>query len=1388
MGREIGVNGSGSRVSLDQSGPGDAASNIKTQPAPSFSQRRQDLVRNAVGRWTNQLIDLGGRNNLLYYRDLTRGTLDLAKTDERTRDDLLAGKAVRLAKLFATDDARKDAVRRLRTIRGKAQENFEERGLQTLYLACGMATWENSRGTAKPKAPVSLGLMTISAVGASQEDFSLTLGGELEVSPTLLHLLETDFGVTCDLAALERLLNLAEDQRSEIEKTIDWLRQAAAAVPGFAIDERAVIGNFSYAKLPMVNDLEKSIDELIANDLVAAIAGDEEARNKISDASSSPVVPDPDQIPLADEFLVLDADSSQNAVINAALAGASLVVKGPPGTGKSQTIANLITTLVAHGQKVLFVAEKRAAIDAVLKRLQREGLDDLVLDLHDGIASRRKLAQDFARTLHNNGQTPPVDRRNQQRRVESERQRLNQHAAALHAKRDPWEISVYEARAELLGIPDRARTDVRFRGAQLRQFDAETFGQLSDDLGQYAGLCGFALDESDSPWAGVTIASSDEASSTLAAIARLRTRTLPGVLQSLRAAATEVGTNGPGTLADWKQLLSLWRGISATLDQFSPEIFTIDLTAASAALAPATKGLFARLEASLTSREFKEAKKTLRAVTLPGAKRSPADLLNGCAMAQEQLAAWQALGEPGTPVAPANLDVLDVMFEQLTAELTEVERAINRSELARMTTDELDRLLGELQQDTVTLFKLPEIYRLETVLVGAGLNDLLDELRRTRPERDLCLASLRYAWLQSVLENVALSDSAIGAFDANEFATVVNEYRQGDREHVATTAARVRRLCAERATKARDEFKDEADLLQQQASRKRGHLPVRQLFAQTAHVLLELKPCWIMSPLVVSQLLPGRKYFDVVVFDEASQVPPADAVPAILRGARLVVAGDERQLPPTSFFASQTVEDEEADAEVEIEGGTPLVGGTQGMESILEALEPMLPSRTLEWHYRSHDERLIAFSNAYIYDRELTTFPGTAGEDSPIAHVLVPWVAGRPVEEQSSSAEVQKVVELVLQHASAHPHDSLGVIAMGIKHAERIEESLRRAIPQNPELEDFFDETKGIDDRFFVKNLERVQGDERDAIILSIGYSKNENGKLSHNFGPLNKEGGERRLNVAVTRARKRMTLVSSFGSADLDPDRSSAEGVKLLRLYLQYAASRGANLGEAALLKPQLNPFEISVRDALTQVGIPLVAQYGSSGYRIDFVAKHPTRPGRMVLAIECDGASYHSSHSARDRDRLRQDMLELLGWHFHRIWSSEWFHHRDRAVKKALEAYQAAAKRADEDDGVGAQIPLSIGTSDGSSSSLAEPETTKVWTIESSPHIGEMPLQPGHPITDYSRSDLVKLVRWVKSDGLLRTEVELLDEVVKALGYGHRGKRIVAAITEAIQVASEQ
>jgi very-short-patch-repair endonuclease len=509
-----------------------------------------------------------------------------------------------------------------------------------------------------------------------------------------------------------------------------------------------------------------------------------------------------------------------------------------------------------------------------------------------------------------------------------------------------------------------------------------------------------------------------------------------------------------------------------------------------------------------------------------------------------------------------------------------------------------------------------------------------------------------------------------------------------------------------------------------------------------------------------------KQYFDFVIFDEASQVLPEDAVPAILRGKRVVVAGDNKQLPPTTFFAASEEEEYAADEEV---------GAAEGFESLLDMMIPFVRSCYLDWHYRSRDEALINFSNHHIYKDRLVTFPGSGGPPA-INHELVQQETGIDGQEESSVNEVRKVVELVIRHARAHPHETLGVITMGIKHMNKVQAALDRELETHSELEAFFD--PNVQERFFVKNLERVQGDERDAIIISIGYGKDRAGNLPLRFGPLLAENGRRRLNVAITRARQKLTVVSSFNHIDIDIARVRAgSGVELLRDYLQYAASHGKRLGDAQLTTIALNDFEADVFDVLTSQGLKLIPQLGASQYRIDMVAAHPSKPGRFVLAIECDGASYHSSYTARDRDRLRQQQLENLGWRFHRIWSTDWFMRKEDEVKRTIDAFRSAVLYADN---------LDSGVVRNGDSLEGEPERSRVAESDDSPARKRMP-RPAIPlrtsIAQYNQHELCQLILWISSDGKLRTDDEIITEMVAVLGFSRRGARIEAAIKSALQ-----
>lgn len=556
-----------------------------------------------------------------------------------------------------------------------------------------------------------------------------------------------------------------------------------------------------------------------------------------------------------------------------------------------------------------------------------------------------------------------------------------------------------------------------------------------------------------------------------------------------------------------------------------------------------------------------------------------------------------------------------------------------------------------------------------------------------------------------------------------------------------------------------NDYPGQTSIIRQEAAKKTRHRPIRRLLSEAPDVLTALFPCFMASPLSVSQLLSAdRRYFDYVIFDEASQVLPEDAVTSLMRATYAIVAGDRNQLPPNQFFADADEDSGSTDDPVE---------EVQGFESVLDQMCGFLEPWGLDWHYRSRDESLIAFSNRHIYRDSLVTFPSIGTDRPAVSHIVVTADPGRAFQE-SASAEVECVVDLVLQHAKISPNQTLGVIALGVTHSRRVEAAIDKRRVDHPELDSFFAEDRL--ERFFVKNLERVQGDERDVIIFTLGAGRDQAGKVSNvQFGPLNRETGRRRLNVAITRARRQMLLVSSFTRHNMTPGREGT-GTELLRQYIEYAGGGGRSSDAGTVTSEPLNPFELDVRDTLVAAGIPLIEQLGTSRYRLDFAAQHPHKPGRFVLAIECDGATYHSAPTARDRDRLRQQHLEALGWRFHRIWSTDWFTRRDREIVRAVSAYNAAVEAADRADSE-------------KTDARDEPASRARESVSTTPaRRSNRPAPPGRQITEYGPSQLDAMVRWVASDGLLRTDDEIVSEVVRELGFKRRGSRIDATIRRAI------
>ena len=455
--------------------------------------------------------------------------------------------------------------------------------------------------------------------------------------------------------------------------------------------------------------------------------------------------------------------------------------------------------------------------------------------------------------------------------------------------------------------------------------------------------------------------------------------------------------------------------------------------------------------------------------------------------------------------------------------------------------------------------------------------------------------------------------------------------------------------------------------LRRQFERKRGHLPVRQLMVQAGNAIQAIKPVFMMSPMSIATYLPpGTVTFDLVVFDEASQVRPVDALGALMRADQSVVVGDSKQLPPTKFFDIVTQSDDDDDDDDHV---------VSDMESILGLFRAEgAPDRMLRWHYRSRHESLIAVSNREFYENGLVVFPSpdSSRESIGLRYRHLPDTQYDRGRSSTNRKEAAVVAAQVMEHARHSPGLTLGVAAFSSPQREAIQNELERLRRQDLSCEVFFNDHP--EEPFFVKNLENVQGDERDVIFVSVGYGRDAEGQVTMNFGPLTREGGERRLNVLITRAKRRCHVFTNLRAADIDLNRTSSRGVRALKTFLAYAETGILEdvAGESG--REIDSPFQRAVATKLRSLGYDIHEEVATGGKFIDLGVVDPEHPGRYILGIECDGASYHSSMWARDRDRLREQQLRNRDWRLYRIWSTDWFHNPERELSRAVEAIEQA------------------------------------------------------------------------------------------------------------------
>ncbi len=1418
-------------------------------PEPNFgslpgevSEEEPETPQGRIERWQRKLLDLSLRNRLLNYRD-SKQTLPLRCPDTAAfEDELAAGKKFQGFSLQDNDPIRDRAVspeeaqrieeevirdaferdqivvplagremeNRLTTLYRRARSDMQEGGTNTLFLAAGFLRWKKKEGdTRSYRAPLLLIPVKLERRSAQSPVRIARHEDDVRINSTLVEFLKCDFAL--HIPELEG--ELPRDRSGvDVPRILGIMRQKVRDVAGFEVIEELALSTFSFAKHLMWKDLVDRTDQLRQNRLAKhLIDGAAETYPDMGMGDGSSIVPKEIDRRLAPRDLLtpLSADSSQLAAVLAAREGRDFVLVGPPGTGKSQTITNIIAQCLGEGKTVLFVAEKAAALDVVHRRLERTGLSDAVLELHSNKTDRKSVLAQLGRGWDRASGGSGEDWIDVTEKLKLSRDKLNAYVEALHAKGTQG-FSAFDA----IALVAQGEPPFKISFASKDAHDERSYKRLAElaaELGRTHGVVG------GGPPIGLVVRQE---------FSNLWQREFLEATQSLRAALAELQRAERalaceiGLYADLKLQAERRARLKALASRAESE--ALDLSSVPNMPADRLSSLAEELTTNVKGLAT-ESTKTIATYPLDAVRRMPLEQLDsGWREAQTKI--WpasafakrkirkllQTYAETGAVDPGTDLKALFKMRERDTAiqesPLVSIAETGGRTDTNRSTEAvrqaiELRAALAALSLDVedstrfeaatsalatgsgeTVLKALQDYLKAEKAaddgthtfvrkdgisLDGASVADFAAGLEMVMAERTRLQDWTKWikrsnegsaAGLGSfvkALEDRQIEGDAEHAFKrayaawwlplAMDARDELRGFTQWEHERVIETFRKLDETAAELApvevmrrivhglpVKESVPKKSELGTLRHQLSLERPSLPIRQLLTSLPETFGKLAPCVLMSPLSVAQYLPTHQAsFDIVIFDEASQITTWDAIGAIARGRQTIIVGDSKQLPPTNFFGRANDDDEDL-PEVE-----------RDMPSILdEAGAAGMPSHSLNWHYRSRDEALIAFSNNRYYDGRLVTFPAPfSGSDAIRFHkVNGTYTRGQGRINQDEAEAVAKAVKRHLTDWLTIPKDkrhTLGVITFNAEQQSLILDMLDDIRRNNEAFEWFFADDR--EEPVIVKNLENIQGDERDVMMLSVTFGPDLAGKFTMNFGPINGEGGEKRLNVAVTRARRELHVFSSIRAEQIDLGRTRAAGVRDLKAFLDYAERGPMALpaSDEGSLGPAESPFEKAVADALGAKGWEVRTQIGVSGFRVDLGILHPDYAGRYLAGIECDGARYHSSATARDRDRIRQAVLEDLGWTILRVWSTDWFHSPSRVtdrihcelVQRVEENRQARATV--EVDEQTTEAELSENSGDSAEIVLsALPEPTHNLVAKEQDTDGTRKEEPLHPI----------------------------------------------------------
>jgi very-short-patch-repair endonuclease/DNA polymerase III delta prime subunit len=1363
----------------------------------------QDSTLSKLEASRKELLDLGLRNPLLNYRLPASRGLQIVQErskdihdilvkqgkamtflgkpakqgqDQETAEDLPALTASALEEAYTdtklqTNETEAMLQTRLLNTYYAARTSLEEQGINILYLSLGLLHWyETPTSEEARQAPLVLIPVSLERSSASERFRLRYTAGEVEMNLSLQAKLKNEFGV--------HLPDIPEPDDFSVDNYINDIAAAIKGLPNWKVELDAIaVGFFSFGKFMIYHDLDSNkwpVDNNPCEHPILHALFNSGFQDLPPTAAEDAFI---DEDTKADElFQVVDADSSQLLAMLAVHEGRNLVIQGPPGTGKSQTITNLIANAIGEGKKVLFVAEKMAALEVVKRRLDNINLGEACLELHSHKANKKELHQELRRVLEL-GKPALAQLQEEVSLFDGYRKELNGYCHAVNeviAKsglstqkvigyllqlkavlgdvslpRIPLpEIENWHAlkmkRAEALAERIQSRlkeigmpADLLFWGSRLKvmlpneqeivlpilqqaQSNTAALQQTSAEIANQVGLPAPAYRKESNQVAFLVELAAQQPGLKDVAIQSNSWRTQQEVIKTLlvhgkqlaqlrKAYETifldiaweqpvlEIRTELLASGDKWyKFLIGAYnrskKQLAALCKSPLPSENSEKLRYVDAILTAQQLEKVIREEESIAKELFGSNWKKLNsdwaALEAVAAYLETVHLSIQAGKCPKEILTYLERNEPAAVAAGYHTTLQNKLqahasgIDQVLAKLhfDEVLRFTDQVVLRERAYEEQINLLNswvqrfpEIQQ-AIGWNNLSETAEAEQLLV------LIDTASHWPEAKELLKPALQKTWYEYLLEQSVNTQAALRQFERSTHEEAIQQFKKLDLVNLQYNRARTALKHWDGVPKM--EAGGQVNVLRTEFNKKARHMPIRKLMQEAGLAIQAIKPVFMMSPLSIANFLPpGAIEFDLVIFDEASQVRPVDALGALLRGKQLVVVGDSKQLPPTSFFDSliKDVDDEE--------------NVTADIQSILGMCDAQgAPQRMLRWHYRSKHESLISLSNYEFYENKLVIFPSPGSKERMglLYHHLADTAYDRG-KTRTNPKEAIAVVNAVLEHAKKNPQLSLGVVAFSTAQMQAIQDVLERERRKSPEIETFF--KRHSQEPFFVKNLENVQGDERDVIFISVGYGRTEEGYVSMSFGPINNEGGERRLNVLITRAKLRCEVFTNLSADDIDVNRTQSHGVKALKSFLYFAQHGRLGIPEETG-KPADSPFEENVAAHLTRLGYIVRKQVGSNGFYLDLAIVDPANPGRYLLGIECDGASYHAARSTRDRDRLRQQMLESIGWKICRIWSTDWFRNPERELSRLVGVIEKAKEMTALDDAIPEEeLPIDTG-----------------------------------------------------------------------------------------------